>query len=106
MVNIGPKLTESFCNPWDWVSQGTDVPWVMNDVETDMLEVCKLINEIDIYKSSAMENLSSRVLTDAFQAIREIITLCFNLSLEQEYFPVGGSWLKWCLYSRVVMFQM
>ena len=84
-VNIGPKLAESFCNPW--VSQGTDVPWVMNDVKTDVPEVCKLINAIDICKSSAMENLSSRVLNDAFQAIPEIITSCFNLSLETGIFP-------------------
>ena len=97
-VNIGPKLAESFCNPW--VSQGTDVPWVMNDVKTDVLEVCKLINEIDIYKSSAMENLSSRVLKDAFQAIPEIITLCFNLSLETGIFPC-----RWKLAKVVPLFK-
>ena len=97
-ANIGPKLAEEFHSCW--ASETVEVPWVMHDVKSNVNEVVKLINEIDNYKSSAIDNLSSRILKDAFQAIPEIITECFNLSLSTGIFPT-----RWKLAKVVPLFK-
>ena len=50
----------------------------------------KLCKDINIYKASSIEYLSSRILKDAFLAIPTIITKLMNISLSQGIFP--DSW--------------
>ena len=44
---------------------------VLDDIETNLDEIIKLCQHIDINKSSCVENLSSEILRDAFLAIPE-----------------------------------
>ena len=46
--------------------------------------MCK---DIDVYKSSAIDNLSARVLKDAFMTIPNVMSTLFNLSLLQGTYP-------------------
>lgn len=50
-------------------------------------ETIKVVSQIDISKSSAVENLTSRVLKDAFSAIPIHLAFLFNLSIDSGIFP-------------------
>ena len=50
-------------------------------------EVCKLIKEINISKSSAYTDISSRLLKDAFTVLIRELTHLFNTSIEYGIFP-------------------
>ena len=52
--------------------------------------VAKLVIEIDIYKSSSIENLSSELMRDAFQELHVELTHLINESLSQAIIP--ASW--------------
>ena len=51
------------------------------------MEVIKIIKDIQVYSSSAIKNLSSNVLKDAFLALPEQITYMYNRSLATGIFP-------------------
>lgn len=55
-------------------------------------ETIKMIEGIDISKSSALDNLSSRLLKDAFLALPIHLTYIFNLSIDTAEFP--ESWKR------------
>ena len=57
------------------------------DLITDIEEVKKLIKDIDTSKSSAIENIDSRVIKDAFEALPHYLTKIFNLSLNRGLVP-------------------
>ena len=59
----------------------------MEDVSTNVQEITKLVKDIKIHKSSAIENISSFVLKDAFMAIINQITYLFNIALSTGVFP-------------------
>ena len=69
---------------------GEEVKYKISDIQTSKDEVMKLCKDINIYKASSIEYLSSRILKDAFLAIPTIITKLMNLSLSQGIFP--DSW--------------
>ena len=52
-----------------------------------MAEVYKVINQISIFKGSAVEGLSARVLKDAFLSITDEFMFMFNLSITSGIFP-------------------
>ena len=72
----------------------------MNNITTNTDEVVKLCHSIESHKSSSIETLSSRLIKDAFLAIPEIITGCFNLSFSQGMFPE-----KWKVARIVPLFK-
>ena len=47
-----------------------------------------------------MDNLSSRLLNDAFLAVPEVLTHCFNLSFQQAKFPN-----RWKLAKIIPLFK-
>ena len=51
-------------------------------------EVRKLIDNIDLAKSSALGNLSTRLLRDAFECLTWELTYIYNISLDPGIFPV------------------
>ena len=55
-------------------------------------QVRKEINNINIYKSSGIENLSSRIIKDSFIALLSQIRHILNLSVKSMTFP--GDWKK------------
>ena len=60
----------------------------MENIETNIDEIIKLCKEININKSSCVENLSSEILCDAFLAIPERVVILFNLSFLLSEIPL------------------
>ena len=58
-INIGPKLARQYDTGWDYVGPQTDKR--LTDIETNLEEIIDLCKEININKSSSIENLSSEV---------------------------------------------
>ena len=84
-TNIGPKLARQFDARWDYNGVRTDK--TLTHIMTNLDEIVKLCKEININKSSSIENLSSEILRDAFMAIPENIVELFNLSFERAEVP-------------------
>ena len=86
-TTIGPNLAKDFKED-KWVYSGevnsdTDII----DVHTDYEEVYNLCKEINVSKSSAIKNLSSKIIKDAFLVLVLQLVYLFNLSLEVKVFP-------------------
>ena len=78
-------MAKKFKSPWTY--NGLQIETNINDIVTDEEEILKLCKAIDTAKTSAIENLSSMVIKDAFCAIPHIISRLMNLSLHQGIFP-------------------
>ena len=87
-VNIGPNLSKNIKEAWKFNGHHTDL--LLDDINTNIEEVTKLCNNININKSSCIENLSAEILRDAFLAIPEKITELFNCSFISSQIP--ASW--------------
>ena len=75
-VNVGPKLAQFF---------GTDEILIdFNVTEDEVISLCK---EININKSSAIENLSSRILKLAFLTLSQQFTYIINLTFCKSKIP-------------------
>ena len=90
-TNIGPNLARAFEN--DWID---DIPTIEHCnleqfvfVERDIIQVVK---EIDSNKSASVDNLSTRILKDAFEYLPTQLTYMFNCSLQTCSFP--DEWKK------------
>ena len=90
-TNIGPTLAQNFNGNWT-----DNLPHIdhcsLNEfifVEKDIIEVVK---EIDSNKSASIDNISTRVLKDAFEYLTKQLTHMFNCSLKMCSFP--NSWKK------------
>ena len=84
----GIKLAEKFNNDWD--PSVLEVPWLQKEFVFDFVPmniVQTLIKEIDIYKSSGIENINARVLKDSFTVLYVELTHLFNESLGTGVFP-------------------
>ena len=79
--------------PWHYTGERTNLR--LDDIIIGVDEVIKLSKEIDITKSSAIENVSSRIVKDAFLAIPGKVCQLFNASTAQgvDMFVLWGSWL-------------
>ena len=63
-THIGPKLSQELNDPW--LYEGVVADRHLLNIEVNTIELYKLCKEIDIHKSSSVENISSRILKDAF----------------------------------------
>ena len=88
--NIGPMLAKNYKDEWTYKGVVNDSEMV--DLQTNETEILNICKDIDTYKASAVEFLSSRILRDAFCAIPNIIATLMNLSLSSDIFP--DSWKK------------
>ena len=70
-----------------WEYNGVQTNKTLPNFETNLDEVIKLCKEININKSSSIDNLSSEILRDAFMAIPEKVVELFNLSFECAEIP-------------------
>ena len=61
--NISPNLSKDMNEPW--LYDGLKVNRHLNNIVVNNAEIEKICNEIEIYKASSVENISSRVLKDA-----------------------------------------
>ena len=87
-ANVGSNLAKNCKLPWIPSSQPHQ-PTHNIDMTTSHL-VHKLVKEIDCSKSSGIDNISSKVLKDAFECTVEQLTFIFNLSILHSCFP-----MKW-----------
>ena len=83
--NIGSKLAESINEPWAYNGIRSDN--ILPDITTTVEEVKRLTKEIDTAKSSAIINISSKIIKDTFESIPILLTRLFNLSLRQGIVP-------------------
>ena len=84
-TNIGPSLASNFDD--NWVDDIAEVQPNMPMLVITDEDIRKTICEIDVHKSSAIENISSRILKDAFEVIVPQLTFLFNMSLRTGTFP-------------------
>ena len=88
-VEIGPKLAQNFVNDWvDEVDIETDINMNPLSVTEEMLT--KIISDINVNKSSAIDNVSARVLKDALMSLLPQAFYMFNQCLRLNIFP--DSW--------------
>ena len=84
-MNIGPNLARPFNEPWvtDMARTNMELPSMVTNED----EVNKLVKEINIYKSSAIKNISSKLLKPAFLVLIPQLTHLFSLCLQLGIFP-------------------
>ena len=87
-ATIGPKLAESLGGNWVPTTDPKEANFEFNQVT--LHDFVKIINEIDVSKSSAIDNVSSYVLKLTFQAIPHCLLHICNMSLMSGVFP--NSW--------------
>ena len=86
-ANIGNRLADQFSGNWHSPMETLEVELgEINFTEKDVIEMCQ---NIDIGKSSALDNLSNKVLKDAFLAAPQVLTHCFKKSVETGVFPMA-----------------
>ena len=84
-VNVGPKLAERFACRWNF--RGTETMETLNNITVHEDEVIKLCKEININKSSAIENISSKVLKLALIKFSKQFTYIINLTFQNSTIP-------------------
>ena len=84
-TNIGPNLAQN-CNKL-WEFSGNICFNKIENISTDIVEILKLCKDININKSSCVDQLSSEILRDAFQIVPERIVNIFNLSFTLAEIP-------------------
>ena len=73
-ATIGSKLAEKFDTHWSFDGDNTEV--MMDTLITNDIEILNIVKDIDVKKASSIENLSTRVLKDAF-FVGGFLLLCF-----------------------------
>ena len=89
-TSIGPNLARDMREPWSY--EGITIDNNMADFTTNSNDVLKLLKEINVNKSSAINNLSSKILKPAFILLVDQLTFIYNLCFRTDIFPT--SWKK------------
>ena len=90
-VNAGPNLAKEFDDVWSKETCKINVDSILKFDFVTESQISKLIKNIDICKSSAIEYLSSKILQDSFEVLTLELTELYNECLSQGYFPVDWS---------------
>ena len=86
-TNIGPNLAINFDLPWsDNMKHYNKIDSMPNLGVTEEI-VLTIVKEIDIHKSSAINNVNTTVLKDAFLVLIPQLTFMYNLSFVTNTFP-------------------
>ena len=86
-VNVGPNLAKNHKGTWRKEKCKTNVDSPFNCSWVSEMEVKRLVKKICITKSSAIENISTRLLKDALEAITFELTYMYNACLQNGMFP-------------------
>ena len=85
-TNIGPSLAANLTDPWTYAGQ--QIITTMSDtIVVDRLELLKLLKDLNTTKSSAIENLSSRLVKDSLVCLIDQFLFLVNLSFRTGTFP-------------------
>ena len=90
-TNAGPRLAEQFNNDWNADRCDIKTDSTFSFCRITEHQVKKIVRDIKIFKSCAIDNMSSRVLKDAFLILVPEITYLFNLCIE-----LGDIPSSWC----------
>ena len=93
-AKIGPKLAADFNTPWFF--EGVVNNNKIDDITAASEEILKLCKEIDVGKSSCIENISSQVMRDALVHLNDKFTMLINKSLSLGLFPHAWKYAKVC----------
>ena len=90
-TNAGPNLAEKLSDSWKAENSGiqTNSRFIFNRISE--FQVSKIVKDIKVFKSCAIDNLSSRLLKDAFAELTSELTHLFNLCIE-----LGDLPQSWC----------
>ena len=86
-VNVGPTLAKDHKIDWDKAICKIDATTHFSFTWINEQEVRNLVKDINITKSSAREDLSSRLLKDSFEVLIMELTYLYNISLQNGIFP-------------------
>ena len=86
-MKVGPSLASKHSRVWKKEKCKIDANSTFNFKCVTEREIKKLVNEICITKSSAIDDLSSRIIKDAFQVLSFELTYLFNSCLHHGIFP-------------------
>ena len=86
-ANVGPNLAEKHNNEWVKDKCKINVPSSFTFQWVNEMEVKRLVKEIDITKSSAIDDLSTRLIKDAFEVLTFELTYMYNACLCYGVFP-------------------
>lgn len=87
LAGVGRKLAERFTNTASFTSTLCDVAFEFVHYNITESEVYKLVYEIQIHKSSAIDCLTLKLLKDALKVLFQQLTYIFNRSLQFGVFP-------------------
>ena len=100
-TEAGPKLAEKINTPWE-ASQnlkGHTCTFKFEFVPENLVK--KLVSDIQISKSSAVDNLSSRILKDAFSVLTLELCRIYNLCLDVGFFSKRLEYREHISYSKI-----
>ena len=89
-VNVGPSLASNHNKKWDKEKAKIETKATFNFSWVPEAEIKRLIKDICITKSSALEGINTRLLRDAFEVLTFELTYIYNSCLQNGIFP-----LKW-----------
>ena len=84
-TNIGPKLAQNLTEPWHY--DGSDSDRHIHDIILTPAEILTFCKEIEIYKSSSVPNLSSRILKDTFLSQIDKVFFLFDKIIKTGIYP-------------------
>ena len=89
-VNVGPSLAKKHDQKWVKENCKINVTASFNFSWVTEFEVKRLVKEICITKSSAIDNINTKLLKDAFEVLTFELTYLYNCCLQTGTFP--NSW--------------
>ena len=84
-ADIGTNLANKLKGDWTYSGAKSDV--ILHDIVVTEAEVLKACLDINVNKSSSVNNVSSRILKDAFTTVPNIIRHVIQISLNEGIFP-------------------
>ena len=97
-INIGPELANAFVDKWEYFGKEEDAK--IENVKINRGIVHLLVNNIDISKSSGIENISSKCLKDALLVLNTQLSYILERSIITCIFPD-----KWKIATVVPLFK-
>lgn len=83
--NIGINLARNLNDPWEFTGKATNIQ--IGNLTITPKEVARVIGNIDINKSSGIDNISSRIWKDVFCGLPEQTLYMFQQSINSKKFP-------------------
>lgn len=85
--NIGTNLARNLNAPWEFTGKETNLQ--IDDLIITPKEVTRVTNNIDIHKSSGIDNISSQVWKDVFSGLPAQTLHMFQKSINSHKFPIS-----------------